>query len=114
MEGVVELEPANYGQVIGQSKYVFLEFYATWCGHCQKFAPVFARLAVLVQQDATLRDKVILGKMDSGHIRELASDFGVTGYPSLFLVQPFQKMGFLYKGWRTDDAMMDYLRGAVK
>ncbi|EAN81476.1 hypothetical protein C3747_4g720 [Trypanosoma cruzi] len=114
MKGVVELQPSNYDEIIGQSKYVFVEFYATWCGHCRRFAPEFAKLAAMVQEDEALRAKLIVGKMDSKRLRQLASKFKVTSYPSLFLVRPFQKKGVRYRGERSPETIMAYLKQKIK
>jgi protein disulfide-isomerase A1 len=41
------------------SVVVLLEFYAPWCGHCQKLAPILDEVAVSLQNDKD----VIIAKM---------------------------------------------------
>ena len=37
---VVDLTPENFDTLVDGSRPAFLEFYAPWCGHCKKLAPV--------------------------------------------------------------------------
>ena len=49
-DGVVLLENDTISTNIYDSDVSwFVEFYSSWCGHCQSFAPSWKRLATLVQ-----------------------------------------------------------------
>ena len=42
---VVELINSNVTAIFKSDKLWVVEFYAHWCGHCQRFAPYWIRLA---------------------------------------------------------------------
>lgn len=62
---VKTLVGANFMEVaLDNSKHVFVEFYAPWCGHCKSLAPIWDKLAeafeasgvVVAKMDATVND----------------------------------------------------------
>merc|ERR1712168_435054 len=44
-DSVVELLASNISTVYNPNKVWFVEFYAHWCGHCQRFSPIWKQLA---------------------------------------------------------------------
>ncbi|KAI5119626.1 hypothetical protein M0805_007890 [Coniferiporia weirii] len=57
---------------------VFVKFYAPWCGHCKKLAPIWTQLA------ARLRHKLNIAEVNCDNHKDLCKSQGVLGYPSLF------------------------------
>ncbi|XP_074858856.1 sulfhydryl oxidase 1 [Carettochelys insculpta] len=67
-----------------------LEFYASWCGHCIRFAPTWRALAADVQ---AWRPAVSLGGIDCAEAanQEVCKKFGITGYPTMKFFKAFSK-----------------------
>ena len=55
----------------------FVKFYAPWCGHCKKLAPIWDELA------ADLKGEVNVAKVDVTENRKLGQRFEIKGFPSL-------------------------------
>jgi len=68
----------------------FVKFYAPWCRHCQKLAPVFSELAEYLESDENLSSdgpsrNVVLGEVDCTQDKFLCKEFGVEEYPALIM-----------------------------
>lgn len=51
----------NFDEVVlDPKKFVLLEVYAPWCGHCKKLTPVYSKLGAMFKDN----DKVVIAKMD--------------------------------------------------
>nr|CAG4651726.1 EOG090X0438 [Triops cancriformis] len=64
--------------VVNNGKDTLIEFYAPWCGHCKKLAPVFDELANKLKDE-----DVAIVKMDAT-ANDVPSGFDVRGFPTLF------------------------------
>ncbi len=58
-----------------------VKFYAPWCGHCKRMAPILDELALEAG-----RQDVRLGKADCTVERALCTQWNVTGYPTVFMM----------------------------
>ncbi|GMJ01333.1 PROTEIN DISULFIDE ISOMERASE 11, PDI-LIKE 2-1, ARABIDOPSIS THALIANA PROTEIN DISULFIDE ISOMERASE 11 [Hibiscus trionum] len=102
---VVVLTEANFNKEVGQDRGALVEFYAPWCGHCQKLAPEYEKLAESFKKDKS----VLIGKVDCDEHKSICSKYGVQGYPT---IQWFPK-GSLepkkYEGQRTAEALTEFV-----
>ncbi|GAB0196350.1 protein disulfide-isomerase A2 [Grus americana] len=79
-DGVLVLHEHNFARALSEHRLLLVEFYAPWCGHCQRLAPAFARAAAALRNESS---PVRLGKVDATAQTALANEFGITSYPTL-------------------------------
>ncbi|MFC5730881.1 MULTISPECIES: thioredoxin [Nocardioides] len=72
----VELNAANFESTVNSSDIVFVDFWASWCGPCRMFAPVY-------EKAAAAHSDIVFGKVDTEAERELASAAQITSIPTL-------------------------------
>ncbi|CAG8615593.1 9177_t:CDS:2 [Funneliformis mosseae] len=77
---VLELTTDNFDKIVGKDKFVLVEFFAPWCGHCKNLAPIYEQLA---DSFTAAKDRVIIAKVDADNYKDLGSRFGITGFPTL-------------------------------
>ncbi len=77
-DNVVKLTPATFDTYVGGDRPALVEFFAPWCGHCKKLAPIYEELGALFA-----KEPVIIASVDADEHKSLGSKFGVTGFPTI-------------------------------
>ena len=81
---VIRIHKDNFqNEVINSDKPVLLDFYADWCGPCRMVSPI-------VDEIATERTDVKVGKINVDEESELAKRFGVFSIPTLVVIKDGQ------------------------
>lgn len=93
-----------------KDKDVFVEFYAPWCGHCQRLAPIWESLGEKYKPD-----NVVIAQMDATE-NDIppAAPFKVQGFPTLKF-KPAGSDEFLdYNGDRSLESLTEFVEANRK
>jgi len=100
------LTSKNFDQVaFDKTKNVLVEFYAPWCGHCKKLAPVLDKLAETLIAEG--KDDIVVGKIDAT-INEL-SHSRVRSFPTIRLYKKDENELAEYNGERTLEGLKKFI-----
>ncbi|MCZ0206249.1 thioredoxin [Streptomyces achromogenes] len=80
MTSTVELTKENFDETVSGNEFVLIDFWASWCGPCRSFAPVYEKAA----ED---NPDLVFGKVDTEAQPELAAAFEIQSIPTLMIVR---------------------------
>ncbi|KIM25527.1 hypothetical protein M408DRAFT_207741 [Serendipita vermifera MAFF 305830] len=98
--------------VYDDSKDVFIEFYAPWCGHCKRLAPTWDTLA---EKYAAVKDKLVVAKMDATE-NDIppSAPFRVNGFPTIKFKPAGGREFVDYEGDRSLESLIEFLESKAK
>ena len=73
-----EITAQNFEPTVDKTGIVILDWWASWCGPCRQFAPVFEAAAGRHQD-------IVWGKVDTEAQPELAAAFSIRSIPTLMV-----------------------------
>jgi thioredoxin 1 len=76
MMSTVALTTDTFEEIVTKSGVTLVDWWASWCGPCRTFAPVF-------EEASEEHPDVTFGKIDTEDEQDLASAAGITSIPTL-------------------------------
>lgn len=101
----IEITEQNFDEVVTGSSMVLLDFWASWCGPCMTFGPIFEKVS-------NEHPDVVFGKIDTEAQQVLAATFGIQSIPTLMIIRD-QVVLFSQAGALPEPALTDIVAQAL-
>lgn len=101
----IDLTAENFERTVTENEIVLVDFWASWCGPCRQFAPVYERAA-------EANPDIVFGSIDTEAEQGLAAAARVSSIPT---VMAFKEGALVYsQPGALPAASLDQLIGALR
>ena len=101
----VEMNDSNFQELIDNNELVIIDFWASWCGPCKTFAPIF-------EEASEAHPDVLFAKVNTEEARQLAAMFQVRSIPTVAIMR--EQIGLFRQPGLIPREAIDDILGQVK
>ena len=102
---LMDLTDKNFKETYENNDIVIIDFWASWCGPCKAFAPIF-------EAAAEKHSDVVFGKVNTEEQQALAAHFSVRSIPTIMVIR--EQIEVFYQPGMLNEESLDELVTKVK
>lgn len=77
----LQITDASSAELMDSDQLIVIDFWATWCGPCQRLSPIVEELA------AEYENRAIIGKYNVDEGEDLVATYGIRNIPVLLFIK---------------------------
>lgn len=91
-------------EVLNSDRIVIVDFWATWCGPCNRLTPVLEKIA---SENSDI--KIVKADIDNENVKELKEKYEIKGYPTMIIFKNGEEVKRIL-GYREESEILKEIR----
>lgn len=91
-------------EVLNSDRIVIVDFWATWCGPCNRLTPVLEKIA---SENSDI--KIVKADIDNENVKELKEKYEIKGYPTMLIFKNGEEVKRIL-GYREESEILKEIR----
>lgn len=106
MSNLVEIKEDEFEDLLKSNKFVFIDFFATWCPPCKMLGPV------LDDVNQEVGEKIKMVKINVDENENLAREFGIFNIPTMIIFKDGEAVSRLV-GFRDYEQVLEDINKVI-